>query len=288
MLDAVRGIAAQAVVIGHASSAVLGESPLNTVLGWASYTAVLVFFVLSGYVICGSVLREYRVTGSVDTVDFAIRRIARIMPPYLATLALVGLFFTMTEIGREMSARYDLSLLGFVRSVFFGFTSHDAVVLTPVWSLRLEVVLYGMIALAAAAFAAEGNWRTVWCFALGLIVTFGMLRLAFMPTAIITFALGGLMAWARPNRSAALLSAGPMTSALAALGAFSYTLYLIHMPVILCVSSGLAGQNRVLIYFVAVLSSSAAAFLVARVVERPKTFADLIRRRLAVLRPQVS
>ena len=97
-LDAVRGLAAQTVVIGHTSSAVFLPSKMNELLGWSSYSAVLVFFILSGYVIVGSLIREVKSTGDIDCRDFAIRRFARIMPPFLFTIVFVFWFFFINGI----------------------------------------------------------------------------------------------------------------------------------------------------------------------------------------------
>lgn len=91
-LDGIRGLAAEAVLIGHSYSVIFPSSAVNDVLGWFSFSAVLAFFILSGYVITGSLRNEALRTGKVDYLDFGIRRSARIMPPFLFTIALVYLF----------------------------------------------------------------------------------------------------------------------------------------------------------------------------------------------------
>lgn len=135
-LDAIRGVAAQAVVIGHTGAIVFAPSTAVTVMGLFASIAVLVFFVLSGYVIAKSVSSEIKRTGDFKWLDFAIRRAGRIMPPYMLTIAIVLLFMQFTEVGRALlvEREYDVSPVATLRSAAFAFTSRDAIVLTTVWS----------------------------------------------------------------------------------------------------------------------------------------------------------
>jgi peptidoglycan/LPS O-acetylase OafA/YrhL len=95
-LDTVRGLAALSVVASHyvnAYGAPSGDSLLDHLplfLLWDGFAAVCLFFVLSGLVLS---LRFFRDTPTPDLrqlnlLDFGVRRVARIWPPYLAALVL--------------------------------------------------------------------------------------------------------------------------------------------------------------------------------------------------------
>jgi peptidoglycan/LPS O-acetylase OafA/YrhL len=87
-LDGLRGICILAVMFGHLSGT--GGFPVTartgSVLAFGSL-ALLVFFVLSGYLITGIILRERERTGSVRLGRFFARRTLRMAPPYLAAVA---------------------------------------------------------------------------------------------------------------------------------------------------------------------------------------------------------
>ena len=54
------------------------------------YVGVEVFFVLSGYLITGHLVREVVTTGRVDLPNFYARRAQRLLPASSLTLVLVG------------------------------------------------------------------------------------------------------------------------------------------------------------------------------------------------------
>ncbi len=83
-LDGLRGIAVLAVVIEHAWPGLLP----------GGFAGVDVFFVLSGYLITGILVRELRRTGSIGLVDFYARRVRRIIPA--AVLCVVGTWLLFT------------------------------------------------------------------------------------------------------------------------------------------------------------------------------------------------
>ena len=65
---------------------VLYHHPLR--MATAGFIGVDVFFVLSGYLICGLLLREYETTGKISLFHFYVRRALRLMPA-LWVLALI-------------------------------------------------------------------------------------------------------------------------------------------------------------------------------------------------------
>lgn len=275
LLDAVRGGAAQFVVLGHAYSIIFGPSLVNSILGWASYSAVLVFFLLSGYVIVGSLLREVKRTGTIDFTDFAIRRIARIMPPFLFTICLVFWMFHYTEVGRSLSGSYEVSALSAVRSFIFAFTSHDAIVLTPVWSLRLEVGLYIFAALGAAVYMSDGLVRFLLAAIFVAMMALFVWKLSFAVTAITTFGAGALLAL-RGVSPPSKWNAPVLTKLTARTGDYSYTIYLAHMPVIYMVSSAI--ENKPAAFVLSLIAANLLAYCAALIFERSSYFTSVLRR----------
>ena len=90
-LDFLRGLAILAVVDFHAH-----YPPIGTILRWLGLPAlgwagVDVFFVLSGFLVGGLLVKEWRVNGRIDSKRFLIRRGFKIWPQYYLFL-IVNLF----------------------------------------------------------------------------------------------------------------------------------------------------------------------------------------------------
>lgn len=101
-------------------------------------TGVLIFFVISGFLITSLLLREREQTGSINFKKFFARRFLRLLPPLVVLyLAIFVLMFTgviqKTYIGLIISVFY---LYNFVPNKFY--TS----VLGHTWSLALEEQFY--------------------------------------------------------------------------------------------------------------------------------------------------
>ena len=94
-LNSLRFFAAFFVVIGHIplnQESVGLPHPNYGALFFRGEPAVAFFFVLSGFLITYLLLQERRTTGSVDVMNFYVRRICRIWPVYFLVIAF-GLFF---------------------------------------------------------------------------------------------------------------------------------------------------------------------------------------------------
>ncbi|MFM2078209.1 MAG: hypothetical protein RJA49_2099, partial [Actinomycetota bacterium] len=85
-LDGIRAVAVVAVLLYHAEAV----SPVSPVFG-GGFLGVSVFFTLSGFLIGGQMVREHEAVGSVAFGGFARRRIARLAPAALVTIAAVVL-----------------------------------------------------------------------------------------------------------------------------------------------------------------------------------------------------
>ena len=80
-LDGVRAVAVLAVLLYHGQ------------VGWArgGFVGVDIFFVLSGFLITGLLLAEWRRWGSIDLRRFWLRRARRLLPALFLVLAAVSL-----------------------------------------------------------------------------------------------------------------------------------------------------------------------------------------------------
>jgi peptidoglycan/LPS O-acetylase OafA/YrhL len=93
-LQSLRGIAALLVLVGHAGLLVAYQidHPLLTILCRQQNSAVLFFYVLSGYVLGESLRRSFDAAQPLTSLGaFTIKRLARLMPVYWAAVALGAL-----------------------------------------------------------------------------------------------------------------------------------------------------------------------------------------------------
>ena len=93
-LDTFRAIAAIVVMIGHIElfrQNNWGSSLFNIVP--SGHTAVMMFFVISGFLITFLLAKEKEKYGTISLKDFYLRRVLRIYPLYYLILLLSSLFF---------------------------------------------------------------------------------------------------------------------------------------------------------------------------------------------------
>jgi peptidoglycan/LPS O-acetylase OafA/YrhL len=88
-LDGWRGIAVIGVILYHGREELSASSTLLVRLAAHCYLGVDTFFAISGFLICGLLLREFQETGDISLRRFYIRRFFRILPPYYASLAAI-------------------------------------------------------------------------------------------------------------------------------------------------------------------------------------------------------
>ena len=284
-----------------------GHWPSPEVLRWTGiffygHDAVDVFIVISGYSLMLPVLRNMGAFPG-GAKRFYVKRFRRIVPPYLAALAL-SLLLIFTCIGTKTGTHWDISLpvtwrdivahVLLVQDVY-----HPGKINGAMWSIAVEWHIYAwfplllwswrkyspwltalvMLALAYAGQAVVGGTpysvispAYYFLFVLGMIaasINFGnetMSNLSKAPWGIITAALfAGFVIACRlqsfeqivqrqfgmdllmgATAAALLVTAGlgqssPVTRVLstrrlAAVGTFSYSLYLVHAPIIQLVS----------------------------------------------------
>ncbi|MEA9986304.1 acyltransferase family protein [Subtercola sp. RTI3] len=152
------------------------------------FVGVDVFFVLSGFLITGLLLREHERTGGISFADFYRRRIRRIIPLAVLVLVATGIAsWLIYSTARAMSITLDE-----IWSFFFLANWHFAAIgtdymqnsgpLSPVqhfWSLAVEEQFYivwpWIMVLILGVIAARRGWtRTIavrWVFAVMFILT---------------------------------------------------------------------------------------------------------------------
>jgi peptidoglycan/LPS O-acetylase OafA/YrhL len=151
-LQGLRALAVLGVVASHLA-------------GWPTggFAGVDVFFVISGFLVTGILLRDLAATGSIDLRAFFARRIRRLLPAALLVLStVVGLGFLVFHSARAEQTMGDAhSALGLVSNWRFGlegrdyFSSTDVSPLQHFWSLSIEEqfsLVWPVLLLAAVAF----------------------------------------------------------------------------------------------------------------------------------------
>jgi len=227
-LNVLRAAAAAMVCVVHVRGYLLvplAEADVG-VLGEAAYVltslgngAVMVFFVLSGYFVGGSVLRQGR-DGTFRWRDYLLVRGIRLwivlLPALILTLALdrMGMFLYPDSPAYDLDSRavHNGSLMTFTGNIFFlqswvvePYGSNGAL-----WSLAYEWAYYLLFPLIVIAIGRkDATWLGR---AAGGVAAAGVAFIAG-PTAIVLFVawlLGALVAWKRDMFSRAVSRVAPL------------------------------------------------------------------------------
>src|SRR5271155_2464256 len=152
-LDGLRGLAAQVVLFSHTSAMTLEP---HLLLAWSARLAVIVFFALSGFAISTSIRNRVLSSGQWDWMDYAVRRMARIYPPYIVAVVSAAALAALHNAGWSLAdvgpaTEITNGPVAWLRTLLFLYRSSDAMTAIdgPSWSLRLEVALYIVSALIA-------------------------------------------------------------------------------------------------------------------------------------------
>lgn len=158
-LDGLRAICISVVLLYHLDPG-----------GWfrGGYLGVSVFFALSGFLIVRNLATEVSTTGRVDVVRFWSRRVQRLAPATLATVAAVLVFTKITERGWSTNGLFG-STLAAAFSMMNGHVIHvgrQNVLyilgpLGPMWSLAVEEQFYFAIAVLFVVARGRNTLRTV-------------------------------------------------------------------------------------------------------------------------------
>jgi peptidoglycan/LPS O-acetylase OafA/YrhL len=152
-LDGLRAISIALVFIGHVSGTKnLGPLTALSFLGNVGHFGVVIFFVISGFLITRLLIQEHHKTGHVSLTRFYARRALRIFP---ASYAYIGIMGLLSALGIISLARHDLlfSVLYLVnykldRSWFIG----------HLWSLSVEEQFYLLWPLAFTILGRSKRW----------------------------------------------------------------------------------------------------------------------------------
>lgn len=149
-LDGVRGIAVIAVVLYHFWPSVFP----------GGFLGVDMFFVLSGFLITGLLIREHTTTGRISLKEFWRRRARRILP---AALVVILVVMAVVSLSPNPDLRVGIGLHGLSAALFFSnwhqviesgsyFAAGPSNVFMHYWSLSIEeqfYVLWPLLALGA-------------------------------------------------------------------------------------------------------------------------------------------
>ncbi len=182
--DLVRLVAALAVLLSHMEPAYFGRAE-DSVRAWFHFEglggfAVDVFFAISGYLICGSLLRDDGLAA------YARRRAARILPGLFGCIAFcvcAGAFFTEQTLLEYLSSwqlvKFLLNALifplTFVPTTAFCNPAFGCGFVGPFWTLAYEVVAYTLLAVAFASLPkVKGAFTTAFTVAVAGIVALAL------------------------------------------------------------------------------------------------------------------
>lgn len=171
------------------------------------FIGVDVFFVISGYVIMKSLLREFSRSSTISVRNFFSRRVHRLLPAstLVVVFTLVGSLFVFSPFGEQQQiATTSLSSLIFSTNLYFIFqNSYSALVNNPLrhmWSLGVEeqfyIYLIFVIALLIRLQTIKTNFRkklmsfvliaSVISFTFNIVLSNGI-RILPLPTRIAFF-----------------------------------------------------------------------------------------------------
>lgn len=175
-LESLRGLSAIVVLFSHAFQAFVApqDVTLYSIVRLLGQSAVMMFFVLSGFLIGHSIQKNIQQNQLFSIKTYTMQRCKRILPPFLFALfwmlSLYGLapyFFATQSHSFEiipalmLRTAYDFSLHELVGSVFFvnEFLTPTLSANAPLWSLSYEVwfyILAGLMAMWRYAFVRVG------------------------------------------------------------------------------------------------------------------------------------
>jgi peptidoglycan/LPS O-acetylase OafA/YrhL len=134
-LDGFRGLAILLVVVGRYWE-FHGSSSVRNLAQSIAHLGVLLFFVLSGFLITGLLYRERSLTGSISFKRFYIRRALRLLPAFFLFLFTVALLVKLGNVTDVPKIEF-LECLLYLRNIF-----GHSLSLGHIWSLSLEEQFY--------------------------------------------------------------------------------------------------------------------------------------------------
>lgn len=168
-LDFVRALAIAWVMLYHASNFGLASQDNWVVrFGWLG---VDLFFVLSGFLIAGQLLRPWARGLQPDYPRFFARRLLRTLPAYLA---IVALYFLVPAVRDRTDIQPLWKFLTFTQN--FGLSPNPSKALSQAWSLCVEEQFYLIFPLVVALLARRPNAGKVVAAVVGILLVGMALR----------------------------------------------------------------------------------------------------------------
>lgn len=182
-IDLLRGLSILLVVIHHlalriplartALAAILPATLLHA-LNWNGYSAVFLFFVISGFLITSHSIRRWGTLSAVDAPAFYRRRATRILPCLIVLVAILSLldlahvpYYTITHPDQSLP-RAILAVFGMHLNWYEGHTAYLPGGWDVLWSLSIEEAFYLAFPLFCRATARHAALRAILFAALAL------------------------------------------------------------------------------------------------------------------------
>lgn len=145
-LNGIRTIAALTVLLYHIDqfSRLFGLPSLGFSESGGAINGVLLFFVLSGYLITYLLLVEKRTYGRVRVRDFYVRRILRIWPLYYLSLFGTAIVLAFMAVAVPGGLPATLLLYGLLLSNVGYALGYGVLTLFPLWSVGVEEQFYAL------------------------------------------------------------------------------------------------------------------------------------------------
>lgn len=216
-LNGIRAIAALIVIFFHinATMSFFGSAPVHYFeeREEMSRHAVVLFFVLSGYLITYLLIKEKEKFGTVAVKKFYVRRILRIWPLFYAALALAVLVVPFNTFGESVAYNFkSIGLYSLFIPNFALMAGYKMPSISPLWSIGIEEQFY------AAWPVFLKKIKNVFAFLAIFLFGYIALKLLLVVTGNIwsqfsinlnffsydTLAIGGIAAWLYAHNHAAL------------------------------------------------------------------------------------
>jgi len=148
-LDGWRTIAVLLVILQHIAKGALHVAvpAANAIIGDFGELGVNIFFVISGYVICSALLKEFENRGTISLIAFYIRRCFRILPPLWCYLVVIAILSRAGLIGTPVTQQ--MKAAAFLCNLPIAIDSHWQAAHTcsswqvaHTWSLAFEEQFY--------------------------------------------------------------------------------------------------------------------------------------------------
>lgn len=177
IIDSLRAFAALSVCLFHFICTTVGMEYPSMITSFFSYGqhGVLVFFVISGFIIPWSMYyRNYRL-GSV--LKFMAKRLVRLEPPYLASILLIlviAFVKTRFHIGTESAEELSAARIGLHFGYLINFFPEYKWLNNVYWTLAIEFQYYLVMSFLYLLFVHHSFWLRlpayVLCFVMAYVV----------------------------------------------------------------------------------------------------------------------